>query len=393
MHFLSQNNVEMLWEVLMDEDILKNKSADVVNQINQIFHKNIRPFYESERKNTNHLMELNKRFISLMINFVNKKYSSPSPSPIQTNIQNNNNNNNKPQFVTHEDIQANRMNEFESQYNLKQQEFKNAMSLPVPEVPKFSDKIDEPLGQMDVILKRTMAQRNYDIEQLNKNNPNNLTPSQIENFLKPKETSIKNEKLPPNVNVNITSQSQSQTHNNHHNNHNQTERKMKHIKIQENVDSRILDNEIVEINDFNNHQRENNGNMNMNENRKNINDEIYKRMQMYDQPPNKNININMQSQPHDQNKHVSWGPNEHIENDVLIDTYNMEIGTTNTDGNIDDDDLGLLFKKLKPVANNNNNKYIPQQQQQTIQIPQKLSVEERLDKLESMLTQILNKLQ
>lgn len=382
MHFLSQNNVEMLWEVLMDEDILKNKPNVTINQINQIFHKNIRPFYESERKNTNNLMELNKRFISLMINFVNKKYPN-------TNITSSNNTNNKTQqFVTHEDIQANRMNEFESQYNAKQQEFKNAMSLPVPETPKFSDQIDEPLGEMDVILKRKMAQRNYDIEQLNKNNPNNLTPSQIENFLKPKETSIKNEKLPPNINI-------TQAHNNNHNNHKHTERKFKHIKIEENVDSHILDNEIVEINDLNNqnqNKRENNG--------ININDEIYKRLKMYDQPQSQYMQQIQTSYPQsynqtNQHKHVSWGPDEHIENEDQIENYNMEVGTKNIDENVDDD-LGLLFKKLKPAPNNKQNQQMQLQQTQIqtqTQTQPKLSVEERLDKLESMLVQILNKLQ
>lgn len=383
-HFLSQPNVEMLWEVLMDEDVLKNKPNEIITQINQVFHKNIRPFYDSERKNTNNLMELNKKFIGLIISFVNKKYSTiqtPAQPQPQSHPQAQ-----REQYVTHEDIQANRMSQFESQYNLKQQEFKKAMSLPVPETPKFSDKIDEPLGEMEVVLKRTMAQRNYDIEQLNKNNPNTLTPNQIENFLKPQETSIKNEKLPPNVNININtnntkqqSNNNIQNHNHNNHNHNNTERKIKHIKIEENVDSHVLDNEIIEIKEPVNQMKREKDSLD-------INNEIYKRMQMYDKPPTQS----QISQPYQsQNKHITWGPDEHFEHE----TYNMEIGietnanTINGENNVMDDDLGLLFKKLKPA------KKIELPQSQTIQTISKLTVEERLDKLESMLAQILNKLQ
>lgn len=378
-HFLSQSNVDMLWEVLMDEDVLKNKPPETVNQINQVFHKNIRPFYDSERKTTNNLMELNKKFMGLIIQFVNKKYmqSQHQHQPqIQVQAQTSQQQvKPTPTFFTHEDIQANRMSQFENEYNAKQQEFKNAMSLPVPEAPKFSDKIDEPLGEMDVVLKRTMAQRNYDIEQMTKNNPNALTPSQIEQFLKPKETSIKNEKMPPNVNIQTTN----------HNNHNHTERKIKHIKIQENVDNHVLNNEIIEINEPNTYNQNQTQNQNQGEkdNNNNINDEIYKRMQMYDKPPTPNIQLQIQTQIpqkkgttiQNQNKHITWGPDENIENLNMNDEFDYKSETqkernNENKNNNDDDDLDLLFKKLKPSK-------------------QKLSVEERLDKLESMLSQIL----
>ena len=43
------------------------------------------------------------------------------------------------------------------------------MALPVPEKPNFSDKLDEPMSEMEIALKNAISQRNYDIEQVSKN--------------------------------------------------------------------------------------------------------------------------------------------------------------------------------------------------------------------------------
>ena len=67
------------------------------------------------------------------------------------------------------------------------------MALPVPPTPDFSDKKDEPLSEIEVEVKRYMAQRNYDVEQLNKTLIND---NQASSWLKPQETSLKAEKLP-----------------------------------------------------------------------------------------------------------------------------------------------------------------------------------------------------
>jgi hypothetical protein len=66
------------------------------------------------------------------------------------------------------------------------------MALPVPPTPDFSDKKDEPLSEIEVEVKKYMAQRNYDVEQLNKTNAND---NQASSWLKPQETSLKSEKL------------------------------------------------------------------------------------------------------------------------------------------------------------------------------------------------------
>ena len=103
--FLSKQNVKIIWDVLIDEDILKNKSKDVISQINVVFNKNIGPFYEIEKKNTNNLIELNKKFIKLIINFVNKNFPNIQQ---YSNTQKQTQHPDKKELITYEDLQANR---------------------------------------------------------------------------------------------------------------------------------------------------------------------------------------------------------------------------------------------------------------------------------------------
>jgi hypothetical protein len=71
------------------------------------------------------------------------------------------------------------------------------MALPVPPVPKFSDNLDDgPISEIDKAIKELTSQRNYDVEQISRSNNNNLN-SNTDNWLKPQETSLKNDKLTP----------------------------------------------------------------------------------------------------------------------------------------------------------------------------------------------------
>ena len=105
------------------------------------------------------------------------------------------------QPITYEDIQNVRKSQFEKDLYNRQQEFTSAMSNPVPPVPDFSDKIDEPISEIEIEIKRIQEQRNYDIEIINKNYQDNIVdqvnenPIKLtENWLKSENTNIKNEK-------------------------------------------------------------------------------------------------------------------------------------------------------------------------------------------------------
>jgi len=210
--FLEQENLQMLWEVLIDEPLIKKMCNTEVklNELVRIFESNVSEFFMVEKNNCNNLIELNKKYILLIINYVMKITNT-------NNIQNQNAQNQYrkikihpeetlKQPITFEDIQNDRMSLFEKELTKKQDEFANAMSLQVPPVPKFSDTLDEPISEIELEIKRIQEQRNYDIEIINNTNKNsNSNLSLDENWLKPQETSIKNEKLMKINNTNINS--------------------------------------------------------------------------------------------------------------------------------------------------------------------------------------------
>jgi hypothetical protein len=182
--FLTKQNVSLLWEVIMDNEIMKNKPQTEVSQIIDIFNVNLKKFHDST--NNNNLTELNKNYITVMMNFINKNFNKPVQQVLPSI---------KKPLVTYEELQNDRLTKFEKDFNSKQQEFTSAMALPVPPTPDFSDKKDEPLSEIEVEVKKYMAQRNYDVEQLNKT-ISNSNDNQASSWLKPQETSLKAEKLP-----------------------------------------------------------------------------------------------------------------------------------------------------------------------------------------------------
>ena len=224
--FLTKQNVDLLWEVIIDDDLFKNKPKELINQIGSIFRQNLRGFNEAEKINSSNLMSMNKRFIGLMLNH---SYSiiNTNKNPIPPK--------NLRESITSSDLQTERISQFEKDLSQKQNEFTSAMSLHVPPVPKFSDNnSDEPIGEMELAIKKVLEQRNYDIEQVNKNLKNSNVDS---SWLKPQETSLKSEKNPSINKPNIISNSNSGIQN-----------KVKYIKIDnENIENTIIKKDIIDL--------------------------------------------------------------------------------------------------------------------------------------------------
>ena len=184
--FLSDANVQMLWEVLIDEDsITKDRRTQ------EAFTRTLPEFYEREKSNPQRsLIDLNKQFISIMMKLliqdapdIPKNQFSQFPQQAQQT--------HKRILITQEDIQLDRVSHFEQELGKKQNEFSNAMAVPVPEAPIFKDNIkDEPLSEINMIIQRTIAERNLDIEKIHKS----ANKVDAENWLKSAPTSIKEEK-------------------------------------------------------------------------------------------------------------------------------------------------------------------------------------------------------
>lgn len=168
--FLSDANVQMLWEVLIDEDsITKDRRTQ------EAFVRTLPEFYEREKSNPQKsLIDLNKQFISIMMKLL-KQTQQPH----------------KKILITQEEIQLDRVSHFEQELGKKQNEFSKAMAVPLPETPVFKDNIkDEPLSEINMIIQRTIAERNLDIEKIHKS----ANKVDAENWLKSAPTSIKEEK-------------------------------------------------------------------------------------------------------------------------------------------------------------------------------------------------------
>ena len=163
--FLHKDNVNTLWDVISDEDVFKYLKRGDQEKISQMFVNNLQGFYNTERVKTNNIVDMNKKYILLILNYIKKNFSPNVPQKIQISYED------LPSkdLITYEEIQNDRRSQFDKDYNRAQEEFTNAVTLKVPETPKFADNYkDEPIREMDKILKEMTAKRNYEVEQINR---------------------------------------------------------------------------------------------------------------------------------------------------------------------------------------------------------------------------------
>jgi hypothetical protein len=189
-NFLKEKNVKMLWDVVSDEDIFRFLTPDNQIKIYQLFLNNIEGFSENEGTKTNSLVDLNKKYILLILNHIKKTYS---PSKIKIHNEQQQQQQPLKELITFEEIQNDRKSQFEQDFNRIQEEFEDSISIKPPPLPEFTDpkgKTDEPIKEMDKILKEMQSRRNYEVEQINRS----YNTSNVDNWLKPQETSLKTEK-------------------------------------------------------------------------------------------------------------------------------------------------------------------------------------------------------
>lgn len=174
----------MIWEIILDDIKPRLKSQEQFSHARGVFINQARLFFEREKNVSQNLMEMNKKFISLIMNSFNSNRQHSFQSPPTK------------QLFKAEDIQADRLNAFEKGLAEKKNDFLNAITVPVPEAPRFSDSSrDEPIGgAMGELIARTLAQRNFEVETFHKT----ANKEDVEKWLKPAETSVKVEKVQQN---------------------------------------------------------------------------------------------------------------------------------------------------------------------------------------------------
>ena len=192
--FITTENIELLWEIILDDIKDKFRTKEHIAHARGFYINQARIFFEREKSINQKLVQMNKNFITqIMTSFSSLKQQ---PQQQQQQPQKINILNSAPDGQGHftiEDLHSERMNAFEKSLAEKQNDFNSAMTISVPEAPNFNDgKLDEPIGgSMSELIARTLAQRNFDMEEIHKG----ANKEDVAKWLKPKETSTKVEKV------------------------------------------------------------------------------------------------------------------------------------------------------------------------------------------------------
>jgi hypothetical protein len=163
--FITNENIDLLWEIILEEEFIRKVvSREKIVEFRNYFIVQIKEFHNATAKLNIPLVQLNKQFIT---NFM--MVLQPQPQAVPQNKQ----------LYTSQEIQDERKSQFENDLTRKQNEFTRAMTVPVPEIPKFGEDLDKPIGSaMDELIAKTLAERNYEIQQIQRQMPGPPPPQQ-----------------------------------------------------------------------------------------------------------------------------------------------------------------------------------------------------------------------
>tara|TARA_B100001059_G_C17827981_1_gene582711 strand:- start:889 stop:1983 length:1095 start_codon:yes stop_codon:yes gene_type:complete len=196
-YFLANDNLEMLWELLTEETSFKNKSPKNRQNIYDVFCNNLVSFNDTEKQKGADLMNMNKKYVMSMINYINNLDSKELQNNTLINSLNKSSSSNlggsnsegilkknsqKYTPVTAEDIQNNRKILFEQELVKHQKDFDDVIKKHIPEELNFKIDLDDgPIKEMDKKIKEITAQRNYELQQINNSYDNNNVAKNIPN--------------------------------------------------------------------------------------------------------------------------------------------------------------------------------------------------------------------
>ena len=202
--FTSKKNIDMLWEVLLDELNVNLDNKVIMTNVKTVFESNINLFI-SKANPSSGLMNLNKLFLSQIITAVNRLFPNLKQDQDQQQMKLINISdeimNDEPYKV--EDIHSARQTDFEKQVNQRRSDFDNLVNIKKPKELDFSDKTDNSkIVEMEALIAETVAKRKFDIDQIQTNlNTNTYTnTNNSEEWLTSNETSLRSDKQQQNDN-------------------------------------------------------------------------------------------------------------------------------------------------------------------------------------------------
>jgi hypothetical protein len=164
--FLTKQNLNLLWEVLLDELHIDTNNKSFVTNIRTIFESNINPFTKNVLQNAQ-LVILNKQFLSQVVIAVNRLFPNLKQEQEFKRIQISSEETPLSDPYKIEDIRESRQISFEKQVNLKRADFENSINLNKPKELNFTENSDDDkIIEMDALIAETVARRKFDIEQI-----------------------------------------------------------------------------------------------------------------------------------------------------------------------------------------------------------------------------------
>lgn len=145
--FAENSNKSMIWNMLLENGTFNKLTNEQKPQITDNFDKIVREINSTEPNET--LVNKNKSLILKITEVTNTMYNS---SPIT-----------KTEPITSSEIIGLRREQFSDSLKNKQSEFDTFMKRETPSDIDFSDKLDEPIKNLDSMMSQAMASREIDM--------------------------------------------------------------------------------------------------------------------------------------------------------------------------------------------------------------------------------------
>ena len=180
--FFKPENVYLIWELLSEQNIIKNQSNQVKEEISNYVVSEIHNFYKNILKNKLRLslIDLNKEYIKFIVLYVKTNFSNQINQINKIKIHD--------EPITFEAIQEQRELEFNTKFNEMQNDFTSMVTIKKPDTPQFEDIIEDQhisVNEMEEKLKEMTSKRNYDFqvfETKNQKNTNNNSTNDNNNI-------------------------------------------------------------------------------------------------------------------------------------------------------------------------------------------------------------------
>lgn len=170
--FAENSNKSMIWNMLLENGTFNKLTNEQKPQITENFDKIVREINSTEPNET--LVNKNKSLILKITEVTNTMYNS---SPIT-----------KTEPITSSEIIGLRREQFSDSLKNKQSEFDTFMKRETPSDIDFSDKLDEPIRNLDSMMSQAMASREIDMnstfpppppQKTNKSSSNNFVTNLV----------------------------------------------------------------------------------------------------------------------------------------------------------------------------------------------------------------------